>query len=146
MKNKLVAAIGAALILALVLAFGYLALSRTKPILTVATWPEEYGHAQRTAQLVPFSVVSGTNVLMPNYEGGTDALAAQVASRRYDWDVMDMELPDAVTACNRGLLEPIDGTALPPAPDGLSAAKDFVPGAVGPCWVASMVYSQVIAY
>jgi len=34
---------------------------------------------------------------------------------------------------------------LPPGIDGSRASRDFVPGAIGPCWVGSAVYSQVIA-
>src|SRR5262249_28725811 len=33
---------------------------------------------------------------------------------------------------------------LPPGVNGRSARQDFVPGAIGPCWVGSVVYSQVI--
>ncbi len=59
---------------------------------------------------------------------------------------MDFELPDAIAACRLGLLERIDAAALPPGADGAPAARDFVKNAVGPCWVGSVVYSQVIAY
>lgn len=123
----------------------YLNLSRPKPELMVATWEGDYGHAQISAQIVAFGAASGTNALFSVYSGGTKELAGQVASKQYDWDVVDLELPDAVAACQSGLLEKIDASTLPAAPGGLPAARDFVPGAIGPCWVASTVYSQVIA-
>jgi putative spermidine/putrescine transport system substrate-binding protein len=145
MKTGTVMAIGVAVFIGLAVLFGALFMSRTKPVLTVATWPESYGHAQATAQLVPFGNASGTNVLIAVYDGGTTELAHQVASHHYRWDVIDMELPDAVSACAQGLLEPVDASALPASPNGMPAAEDFVPGAIGPCWVASMVYAQVIA-
>lgn len=145
MKTWTVTAIGVAVFLGLAVLFGYLFMSHVKPVLTVATWPESYGHAQTTAQLVPFGNASGTNVLIAVYDGGTKELAHQVASRQYRWDVMDMELPDAVSACAQGLLDPIDASALPAGATGTPAAEDFVPGAIGPCWVASVVYAQVIA-
>ncbi len=145
MKTGTVTAIGLAVFLGLAVLFGTLFMNHTKPVLTVATWPEGYGHAQATAQLVPFGNASGSNVLIALYDGGTSELAHQVASRQYRWDVMDMELPDAVSACAQGLLEPVDAAALPASPNGLPAADDFVPGAIGPCWVASVIYSQVIA-
>ncbi len=146
MKKWFVVAVSLAVVVAVAVMFGYLFLNRSKPTLTVATWPEEYGHAQTTAQLVPFGSASGTNVLIALYDGGTKELARQVATRHYRWDVVDMEEPDAVAGCASGLLEPIDATSLPAAPNGTPAQDDFVPGAVGPCWVASVVYSQVIAY
>jgi putative spermidine/putrescine transport system substrate-binding protein len=61
-------------------------------------------------------------------------------------DVIDFELPKAVEACHRGLLEKIDTGQLPAGSDGTPAAQDFVPGALGPCWVGSVVYSQIIIY
>lgn len=119
--------------------------TRPKPVLTVATWDGSYGHAQASAQIMPYGAAHRVNAKFALYDGGTKALAQQVASHRYDWDVLDMELPDAVAACDSGLLEKIDATSLAAAPDGTPAAADFVPGAIGPCWVASVVYSQVIA-
>jgi putative spermidine/putrescine transport system substrate-binding protein len=133
-----------ALFAALVLGFAYVYLTRPKPILTVVTWPESYGHAQASAQLVPFAQASGTDVRIAVYDGGTQELARQVASKRYHWDVIDFELPDAVAACDSGLLERIDLASLPAAPNGTPASEDFVPGALGPCYVGNVVYSQVI--
>lgn len=119
--------------------------TRPKPALTIATWDGSYGHAQASAQIMPFGAAHHINAKFALYDGGTKALAEQVASHRYDWDAIDMELPDAVAACDSGLLEKIDAASLAAAPNGTPAAADFVPGAIGPCWVASVVYSQVIA-
>lgn len=146
MKKWTVLAGPIALFAAIVLLFGYLYLTHAKPTLTVATWPEGYGRAQATAQILPFGKSSGTDVLLAIYDGGIGELARQVAAKHYSWDVMDLEMPDAVAACSKGLLEPIDASSLPAAPNGTPAQNDFVPGAIGPCWVASVVYSQVIAY
>jgi putative spermidine/putrescine transport system substrate-binding protein len=41
-------------------------------------------------------------------------------------------------------LAKIDAAGLPAGDDGSSAGQDFVPGAIGPCWVGSIIYSQVI--
>jgi putative spermidine/putrescine transport system substrate-binding protein len=60
--------------------------------------------------------------------------------------VADVEYADAIRLCDEGLLEPIDASILPPAPDGTPAAEDFLPGAVTECAVASIVYSTVFAY
>src|SRR6185503_17197116 len=54
--------------------------------------------------------------------------------------------PAAVRACQEKLLEKIDPAILPAGADGTPAARDFVPRAIGPCWVGSMVYSQVMVY
>lgn len=146
MKRWVSVAAVAAASTAVVLLFGYLWMTKHGPELTVATWSGQYGHAQATAQLLPFERASGVNVRIAFYDGGITDLARQVAAKRYDWDVVDLEMPDAVAACRRGLLEPIDAATLPAAPNGTPAADDFLPGAVGPCWVSSVVYSQVVGY
>lgn len=145
MKKWVVPALSTAVLTAAIAFTGYQALSRAKPEMKIATWDGDYGHAQISAQIMPFGTVSGTNTLVAIYNGGTKELAQQVSSRSYEWDAVDMELPDAVAACDHGLLEKIDAKSLPAASNGTPAASDFVPGAIGPCWVASTIYAQVIA-
>ncbi len=121
-------------------------LTRPLPILTVATWSGPYGRAQANALFRAFGDARRTDVRIALYDGGLGELRQMVASNRYEWDVMDFELPDAIEACRRGYLEHIDLAALLAGADGVPAARDFVPNALGPCWVGSVVYSQVIAY
>ncbi|MDE2494234.1 MAG: extracellular solute-binding protein [Alphaproteobacteria bacterium] len=146
MKRWVVALGVVAYVVVIVALFGYLWMTNKSPKLTVVSWPGQYGHAQASALLRPFADRSGVDVRIAEYDGGTAELARQVAAKKYSWDVIDMELPDAVTACARGLLEPIDASTLPMGPAGTPAAQDFLPGAIGPCWVGSVVYSQTIAY
>jgi len=146
MKRGIIAAGVGAYVVVLAGLFGYLWMTRTGPKLTVATWAGSYGHAQASALLRPFADASGADVRIADYDGGTADLARQVAVKSYAWDVIDLELPDAVAACRQGLLEPIDAGALPLGPDGAPAARDFVAGAIGPCWVGSVVYSQLIGF
>jgi putative spermidine/putrescine transport system substrate-binding protein len=124
----------------------YLWLSRTLPILTVATWAPPYSQAQMNAMFIPFGRARSYDVRFAVYDGGLSELTQMVNNGQYRWDVVDFELPDAIAACRLGLLEHIDAASLPPGDDGVPAAKDFVKSAVGPCWAGSVVYSQVIAY
>lgn len=121
-------------------------LSRSHPILTVATWQGTYVRAQTIAMFVPYGDAKDYDVRFAVYDGGLTELTQMVAAHQYEWDVMDFELPDAITACREGLLEHIDPASLPAGADGTPAAKDFVSNAVGPCWIGSVVYSQVIAF
>ena len=133
------------LLLALVLAAAALWWSsRPLPILTVITWPGAYGRAQASAQMHPFGAAAHVDVRPAQYDGGLDELARAVATKTYAGDVIDMELPDAVKACRQGLLEHIDPATLPAAADGTPASRDFVAGALGPCWVGEVLYAQVI--
>ena len=146
MRRWIAGVLVAAPFLSVVVLFGYMWGTHHGPKLTVVSWAGQYGHAQASALLVPFAGRSGADVRLAEYDGGTAELARQVASKDYGWDVVDLELPDAVAACRQGLLEPIDAATLPNGPSGTPAARDFVAGAIGPCWVGSVVYSQVIAY
>jgi len=146
MKRWIKVVVIAAGFLLLVVLFGYFWMTHRGPKLTLATWPGPYSHAQMSALLLPFGDRSGVDARIKEFDGGTDELARQVASKTYIWDVVDMELPDAVAACHQGLLEPINAATLPAGPDGAPASQDFVTSAIGPCWVGSVVFSQVIAY
>ena len=110
---------------------------RPLPILTVTTWPGDYGHAQQVAQMHPFAAANRVDVHIADWEGRLSDLKG---------DVIDFELPRVVEACERGMLEKIDAATLPAGADGTPAAQDFVPGAIGPCWVGSVVYSQMIIF
>lgn len=114
--------------------------------ITVATWEGAYGRSQAVALFRPFTEETGTAVRGVEYDGGIDEIVEQAASGDVAWDVIDLELPDAERACTEGLLEPLSIAGLAPGVDGTPAAQDFVPGALGPCWVGTMVYSQIVAY
>jgi putative spermidine/putrescine transport system substrate-binding protein len=139
MSRRLTIILSAVGVVVLLLAGAYVWLTRTLPILTVATWAPPYSQAQMNAMFIPFGRARSYDVRFAVYDGGLSELTQMVGNRHYSWDVMDFELPDAIAACRQGLLEHIDPASLPDA-------KDFVKGAVGPCWVGTVVYSQVIAY
>ena len=115
--------------------------SRPLPTLTVTTWAGPYGRAQTSAQIHPYGAEKSVNVRVTQWDG-----ERAVSSRKFDGDVIDFELPRAVEAFEKGLLEKIDAGSLPPGADGAPASADFIPGAIGPCWVGSVVYSQVMIY
>jgi putative spermidine/putrescine transport system substrate-binding protein len=139
----ILASLGAAVV---VLAGAYLWLTRTLPVLTVATWSGPYSRAQANALFRTYGAAKSYDVRIALYDGGLNELEQMVSSGRYEWDVMDFELPDAIAACRLGLLEHIDAKSLPPGPDGTPASRDFVKNAIGKCWVGSVVYSQLVAY
>jgi putative spermidine/putrescine transport system substrate-binding protein len=114
------------------------------PSITVVSWGDAYGRAQTLAQFHPYTDKTHVDVNITNYGGGLKEISTQVASGDVQWDVVDLELEDAAAACRQGLLENLEGIELPPGVNGLGAQRDFVPGALGPCWVGSLVYSQVI--
>jgi len=120
--------------------------SRPLPILTVTTWAGPYGRAQASAQMRPYAAEKSVDVRIAQWDGDLAEVERAVETKQFKGDVIDFELPKAVDACKRGLLERIDPAFLPDGADGKNARADFVPGAIGPCWVASIVYSQVMIY
>jgi len=118
--------------------------TRPPPVLTVMTWPGPYGRAQANAQMHPFAARNNVDVRPAVWDGDLAEVRAMVDKRQYKADVIDFELPKAAQACKEGLIEKIDASALPDGADGTAAAQDFVPGAIGRCWVGSVVYSQVM--
>ena len=120
--------------------------TRPEPILTVTTWAGPYARAQANALFRPYAENARVDVRLAEYDGGLAGVRAELASQKFDSDVVDFELDDAVDACAQGLLESVDAGSLPAGADGTAARADFVPNAVGPCWVGSVVFSQVIAY
>jgi putative spermidine/putrescine transport system substrate-binding protein len=121
-------------------------LTRPPPVLTVMTWPGTYGRAQINAQMHTYGAYRNVDVRPAFWDGDLADVRTMVERRQYKADVIDLEMPKAVQACNENLLERIDPAILPAGADGMPAARDFVPGALGPCWVGGQVYSQVIVY
>jgi putative spermidine/putrescine transport system substrate-binding protein len=138
--------LGILLLIVLIGALAFYWLTRPLPVLTVTTWPGEYGHAQRAALIEPYRDVGRVNMHANEWEGDLAELSRTVVSRAYQGDTIDFELPKAIQACRQGLLEKFDAASLPAGIDGTPAAQDFVRGALGDCWVASVVYSQAIFF
>jgi len=120
--------------------------TRPLPVLTVTTWAGPYGRAQASAMMRPYGAQRAVDVRIAQWDGDLDELKHAVESRKFQGDVIDFELPAAVEACNRGWLQKIDASTLPAGVDGTPAKDDFVAGAIGPCWVGSVVYSQVMIF
>ena len=125
---------------------GFYWYTRPLPVLRIVTWSGEYGRAQRAAMIEPYRDVAHVDTQPGEWDGDLAEVRRAVATHSYKGDVIDFELPKAIEACREGLLEKFDAATLPAGSDGTAAAQDFVPGAVGDCWVASVAYSQLIFF
>lgn len=140
MKLKLTGMVAVAALL------GTMSLAQAEGEVTVISWGGAYTKSQVKAYHEPFSKQTGIKVNSVDYNGGLAQVKAQVEAGNVTWDVVDVELSDAVRGCDEGLLEPIDKSILPAAPDGTPAAKDFIEGSLTECSVGSIVWSTVYAY
>ena len=114
--------------------------------LTVVSWGGSYGRASQLALFDPFSVETGIDFRIEDYNGGLAQIRAQVEAGRVHWDVVDLETPDLVRGCDEGLLELVDIDDMPPGIDGTRAAEDYLPGAITECGGCTLYYSTVYAY
>ncbi len=89
--------------------------------LTVVSWGGAYTNSQVQAYHKPWEKQTGIKINSEDYNGGLAQVKAQVESGNVTWDLVDVELSDAVRGCDEGLLEQIDPSILPPAPDGTPA-------------------------
>ncbi len=114
--------------------------------LTVVSWGGAYTKSQVEAYHKPYTKMTGTKILSENYSGGLAEIKAQVEAGNVKWDIVDLEMSDAVRGCDEGLLEPIDASILPKGDNGVAAKDDFIPGSITECAVGTIVWSTIYAY
>lgn len=114
--------------------------------LTVASYGGAYTRSQMQAYIIPYTEKAETRFDVEDYPGGLKEVREQVNSYNVKWDLVDLEASDALRGCQEGLLEKIDVSILPPAPDGTPAKEDFIDGALQDCAVGEIVWSTIIAY
>lgn len=114
---------------------------------TVVSWGGAYTKSQVEAYHKPFIAGSGAKIVSEDYNGGLAEIKAQVEAGNVTWDIVDVELSDAVRACDEGLAEEIDMSILPAGMDGTPADEDFIAGTLDvPCAVPTIVWSTIFAY
>ena len=114
--------------------------------LTLVSWGGVYTKSQMLAFIRPYEAKTGARIEVLDYTGGLDEIRKQVRSLNVRWNVVDLELSDAIRGCDEGLLEKIDHSQLAPAPDGTPATEDFIDGSITDCAVGTVIWSTVIAY
>ena len=114
--------------------------------LTVVSWGGAYTKSQVEAYHKPFIAKTGAKINSEDYNGGIAEIKAQVEAGNVTWDIVDVELSDAIRACDEGLLETIDHASLPAGADGTPATEDFLAGTLYDCAVANIVWSTIYAY
>ncbi|MFT4192504.1 MAG: ABC transporter substrate-binding protein [Comamonas sp.] len=114
--------------------------------LTFTSWGGAWQDAQVQTAAKPFGAANQVRIKTDTYNGGIAQIRSQVQTGNVTWDVVDLQLSDAVRACDEGLLEKVGGIELEPAADGSPAAGDFLDGALSECLVGNITWSTVIAY
>ncbi len=107
--------------------------------LTVVGWGGSYQEAQRTAYFNPFVKKTGQKLLDESYNGEMAKIKAMVETKDVTWDVVQVEAPELIDACEQGLLEIIDWSKI-------GSKNNFIPDAVGECGVGTIVWAFILAY
>lgn len=142
MLNKLHIATGVAAVLATSIA----ASGAQAAEITVMSWGGSYGKSQIEAYHKPWMAKTGNKVNSVDADNPATPIKAQVEAGNVSIDIADVEYSDAIRLCDEGLLEEIDVSMLPAAPDGTPAEDDFIEGAITDCAVANIVWSTIYAY
>ena len=114
--------------------------------LTVVSFGGSYARASQKAYHEPFTEATGIEVRLEDYNGGLAQIRAQVETGKVYWDVVDLNVADAVLGCDEGLLEFINVKDLPPAADGTPAEEDFVTGTLTDCGMGTIFFSSIYAF
>ena len=101
--------------------------------ITAVSWGGAYTKSQIEAYHKPWNAETGNTVVSEDYSGGLAEIKTQVETGSVTWDVVDVELSDAIRWCDEGLFEEIDHSVLPAALDGTPAVDDFIDGALHDC-------------
>ena len=96
--------------------------------ITVVSWGGAYTKSQIEAYHKPWMAATGNTVVSEDYNGGLSEVKAQVEAGNVKWDLIDVELSDAVRGCDEGLLEEVSIDDFPDGADGTPAKDDFLPG------------------
>lgn len=114
--------------------------------LTFVSWGGSYQAAQEPSLIKPFAAKSGIKVKTDSYNGGVAQVRSQVQTKNVTWDVVDMQLSDAMRACDEGYLEKISPADVAPTKDGRPGKDDYLPGGLNECMAGNIIWSDVIAY
>ncbi|MEH6727099.1 MAG: ABC transporter substrate-binding protein [Hyphomicrobiales bacterium] len=113
---------------------------------TVLGWGGAYTKSQSEAYHKPFTAETGITVNSVDADNPATPIKAQVEAGNVTIDVASVEFADGIRLCDEGLLEEIDHSILPAAPDGTPATEDFLPGSLTECIIGTDVYATVFAY
>jgi putative spermidine/putrescine transport system substrate-binding protein len=125
---------------------GAIATAASANEVVVLGWGGAYTLSQVEGYHKPFTEETGIRVVSVDADNPATPIKAQVEAGNVTVDVASVEYADAIRLCDEGLLEDIDPEILAAAPDGTPAEEDFMEGGVTECFVATDVWSSIIAF
>lgn len=115
-------------------------------VVNVLDWGGAYGASHAIAFNTPYQEKTGTKVVVSDSDNPATPIKAMVESGNVTADIASVEVADAARMCDEGLLEPIDPAILAKGANGEEAKDDFFAGTISECFVATDVFSTVLAF
>ncbi|HRO14140.1 MAG TPA: ABC transporter substrate-binding protein [Paracoccus sp. (in: a-proteobacteria)] len=115
-------------------------------VVNVLDWGGAYGESHAVAFNKPFEDATGVKIVVSDADNPATPIKAMVEAGNVTADVASVEHADALRMCDEGLLEEIDPAILEKGKNGEEAAEDFIEGTLGECFVATDVFSTIVAY
>ncbi|HTW70013.1 MAG TPA: extracellular solute-binding protein [Acetobacteraceae bacterium] len=107
--------------------------------LTVVARDETMPDALRHTVAPAFAAASGIPLKVESWNGGTDALNAQLKAPDNTWDIIEVSPEELDAGCSAGLFEKLDWSAI--------GGKDhYLPQGVSDCGVGATVNTLVLAW
>ncbi|WP_134726088.1 ABC transporter substrate-binding protein [Paracoccus luteus] len=113
--------------------------------LTVISWGGDFAAMQDRAMARPFAERTGTAVRFVDTDDPAGMIKLQVEAGNVTADVASVGQGAGLRLCEEGDAQPIDPAILVPPASG-TVADDFLPRTLSECFVATDIYSTVIAY
>jgi putative spermidine/putrescine transport system substrate-binding protein len=113
--------------------------------LRLSVQPGAHLAAQQKAIHAPFAAQTGTAITMVPWPAEGDPLK-EASAGKPGWDLAEVDLDKARQACDGGLIERIEPAVLAKSLDSASPERDYIPGGLTPCAVASVIWSSLIAF
>jgi putative spermidine/putrescine transport system substrate-binding protein len=107
--------------------------------LTVVARGEMAPNAIRRVVAAPFTAATDIPVQVESWDGGMDALRAQLKAPDAPWDLVEVNPEELATGCSENLFEKLDWSAI--------GGKDhYLPHGVSDCGVGSVLTTLVLAW
>lgn len=105
-----------------------------------------YQSVQENTAVKRYRANTGDAIKTDTYNGGIAQIRSQVQTNNVTWDVVDLQLSDAIRACDEGLLVKVSEGDLAPGTDGSAVRDDFFANGISDCMVANVAWSTLITY
>ena len=120
---------------AIVVAVAAPAAARDLTVVTRNAADETLQTALRQVYFGPFSDSTGIPVAVQDWSGGLDALRGRAA----DWDIVQLTGAELQPACDQGLIEKLDWSAI-------GGRDHYLSQAVGDCGIGAFMHSTVLSW